>query len=201
MMGSMKQRKPVELRAPYKSPFRLQRDWVTILAGNSGATALATTAAITLLAIVTMHDFDDPDQLPAIAQQIHIIDGDTIDLDGRRFRLYGIDAPELGQPCTRNNQTYNCGQASREHLAYLLTGEKVDCELKSRDKWGRDVAICRAGSKDISSLMVRHGWATAYTQYSTAYVGEEEFAQKNELGLWAKEFALPQDWRNRREKE
>jgi endonuclease YncB( thermonuclease family) len=28
-----------------------------------------------------------------------VIDGDTIDIEGRRIRLYGIDAPESRQTC------------------------------------------------------------------------------------------------------
>src|SRR6185437_13882201 len=35
--------------------------------------------------------------LPAAAQRV--IDGDTIDLNGTRWRLWGIDAPETHQSC------------------------------------------------------------------------------------------------------
>ena len=43
--------------------------------------------------------------------------------------------------------------------------------------------------------MVRHGWALAYRQYSSDYVSDEEFAQSNKLGMWAKEFTTPSEWR------
>ena len=34
---------------------------------------------------------------PAAAQRV--VDGDTIDLNGTRWRLWGIDAPETHQTC------------------------------------------------------------------------------------------------------
>ena len=31
---------------------------------------------------------------PAIASQVHVIDGDTLSIDGIHYRLHGIDAPD-----------------------------------------------------------------------------------------------------------
>ena len=41
---------------------------------------------------------------------VRVIDSDTIDLDGQRIRLHGIDAPERKQPCYRNGIMWLCGQ-------------------------------------------------------------------------------------------
>jgi len=87
--------------------------------------------------------------------------------------LYGIDAPELGQPCKRNNSPYDCGAASKEYLEFILTEAKVGCTKKSKDKWGKFIGVCTADGDDISQLMVRHGWALAYKQYSPAYMQDE----------------------------
>ena len=40
---------------------------------------------------------------------VKVIDGDTINLNGVKFRLYGIDSPELNQTCKINNKSYRCG--------------------------------------------------------------------------------------------
>lgn len=129
------------------------------------------------------------------AQVVKVIDGDTIELNSEKIRLYGIDAPEKGQPCKKNNAPYDCGNASKEHLKFLLTGLKVNCEKKDKDKWGRHVAVCSADGEDISRLMVRHGWAIAYKEYSTAYIEDQNFAELNKLGMWSKEFLIPSEWR------
>lgn len=132
---------------------------------------------------------------PQPHQAIRIIDGDTIELSSEKMRLFGIDAPEKGQPCKRNNASYDCGAASKEHLEFLLTGAKVECVKKKKDKWGRYIALCSADGEDISQLMVRHGWAVAYREYSAAYIEDEEFAKSNRFGMWSKELSIPSEWR------
>jgi endonuclease YncB( thermonuclease family) len=155
---------------------------------------VAVAAVVTLLSRGTAGGDGEPIATP---DEYRVVDGDTFVIQGRRIRLYGIDAPELGQACTRNGETYDCGNASQEHLRFLLMGEEVHCERRSKDKWGREVASCTAGGRDIATLMVRQGWAVAYTEYSTAYIEDERFARTNGMGMWAKEFLLPEDWRNR----
>jgi endonuclease YncB( thermonuclease family) len=126
---------------------------------------------------------------------VFVIDGDTIEINGERIRLYGIDAPEQGQPCRKNNESYNCGKASKEHLKFLITGTKVSCDDRGKDRYGRIIAVCKADSQDIGQLMVKHGWAIAYRKYSSDYIKDEKFARKNKLGMWAKDFILPSEWR------
>jgi endonuclease YncB( thermonuclease family) len=42
----------------------------------------------------------------------HVIDGESIEMDGARVRLYGIDAPEMRQPCrTSTGAAYGCEKA------------------------------------------------------------------------------------------
>lgn len=128
-------------------------------------------------------------------QEIRVVDGDTIEVNSKKIRLFGIDAPEMGQPRKRNNAPYNCGAASKGHLDFILTDTNVECDDKGKDKWGRFISVCKAEGEDISRLMVRHGWALAYRKFSAAYVSDEEFARSNKLGMWAKEFSTPSEWR------
>lgn len=203
MATSPKRHSEDGLRPPYRSPFRIRRSWATLLlTSNVGAVVFG---GITILAIIVLVISRSTEQDSSAIQapqdqRIQIVDGDTFDLDGRRIRLHGIDAPEIGQLCSQNNKDYDCGKASKDYLSYLLSGEKLTCQKLSQDRWGRAVATCKAGNNDIGRMMVRHGWAVAHTEYSAEYVKDKEFARDNGLGLWAKAFALPKEWRKRQER-
>jgi hypothetical protein len=65
------------------------------------------------------------------------------------------------------------------------------------DRYRRALAICRLGSEDLNTWMVREGFALAFVKYSTAYVGEESAARKPQRGLWSSAFIAPWEWRHR----
>ena len=122
-----------------------------------------------------------------------MIDGDTLDLDGERIRLFGIDAPERGQSCG----PLACGKAATESLADILSAGPVRCVPVETDRYGRTVARCKAGRVDVNREMVRQGMAWAYRQYSEDYVREEKAAKKARVGIW-KHRSQPA-WEYRRE--
>ena len=161
-----------------------------------GIGVLGGIALVVAIVILNKGTNDTPETLPDTGQEVEVIDGDTIEVNSEKIRLYGIDAPENGQPCKRNNSSYDCGAASKEHLEFILAGTKVQCTRQGKDKWGRFIGKCTADGDDVSQLMVRHGWALAYRKYSSAYVQDEEFAELNKLGMWSKDFSLPSQWRN-----
>ncbi len=52
-------------------------------------------------------------------QNYTITDGDTLKRNGIRYRLEGMDAPEINQICTLNNQVWECGLAAALYLEQL----------------------------------------------------------------------------------
>ena len=47
------------------------------------------------------------------AQEVIVVDGDTIKIDGEKIRFTGIDAPELNQTCLTNDSEIACGKLSQ----------------------------------------------------------------------------------------
>jgi len=94
-----------------------------------------------------------------------VIDGDTIEIHGQRIRLFGIDAPESRQSCEAGGQTYRCGQHAALALADHVGQRVVACEQRDVDRYGRVIAVCRAGGEDLNAWLVSQGWALAYQRY------------------------------------
>ena len=125
--------------------------------------------------------------------QVRVIDADTVDIDGTRYRLFGIDAPEARQTCRAWGRTWDCGAAATEAL--MSRAEGMTCEGGGTDRFGRTVGVCSSGGVDLNAWLVANGWALAYRQFSDEYVNEEEQARSNRRGIHRGEFVEPWDWR------
>jgi endonuclease YncB( thermonuclease family) len=124
-----------------------------------------------------------------------VIDGDSLEIQGKRIRLLGIDAPEATQSCDSEGQKWPCGQASAERLRGLIGDDAVTCDGSEVDRYGRLLAVCRLAGVDLNQAMVADGWATAFRRYSDVYVVDETRARAAKLGLWASSFELPEVYR------
>ena len=124
-----------------------------------------------------------------------VVDGDTLVVRGTRVRLHGVDAPESKQTCIAGGQRWRCGREATRALVRRIGGRPVACEERDRDGYGRAVAVCRVGGKDVNAWMAAEGWAFAYRKYSQRYVAEEAAAKAAGRGIWRGEVVAPWDWR------
>ncbi len=136
-----------------------------------------------------------------------VIDGDTIHINSYKFRLEGIDAPEIKQQCKKEflkissvigftlYKDYSCGKVSKEKLISKINGLEIKCISSTKDKYKRYIATCLKGKTNLNQWMVRNGFAIAYRRYSEKYVPDEDFAKENKLGLWQGKFMNPEKWR------
>lgn len=122
---------------------------------------------------------------PAMANTVLIVDGDTLDVDGTRYRINGIDAPEAAQKCkTERGKNWACGDAATNALYDLTNGKTVHCETLATDSYGREIARCYAGGRDLAAAMVRQGMAWAFLKFSDEYEGLQTEAKANKRGIW-----------------
>lgn len=127
-----------------------------------------------------------------------IIDGDTIEIQGKRIRLFGMDAPESRQVCRdEDGHDYRCGQRAALALADKIGRRTVSCDPKDVDRYGRIVAVCKSGGEDLNGWLVREGLAVAYRRFSMDYVPMEDAARSAKRGIWAGSFVEPKEWRRR----
>jgi endonuclease YncB( thermonuclease family) len=134
-----------------------------------------------------------------ITGMAQVLDGDTIQIGTVRIRLYGIDAFEAEQQCSdTGGKSYGCGGRATRALSEKITSETVVCVPKGTDVYSRTLAVCRVSATDLSSWMVRNGYALAYTKYALDYLPDEEVAKGEQAGAWLGSFELPWVFRTTR---
>lgn len=134
----------------------------------------------------------------SISGSATVIDGETLDFEGRRVALWAIDAPPLGQICSRDDEPYDCGAEAYDHLQYMVKDRPVRCRLGMGDGVRADVARCEVqwtqcfgyscsqDWRDLNMEMVAEGLAIQRpTESAGAYDAEEEVARLGYAGIWS----------------
>lgn len=133
---------------------------------------------------------------------ISVADGDTITVlsgtTSHKIRLMGIDAPEKKQAF---------GNKSKDTLANTIAGQTVTVDYNKRDRYQRIIGKVIYQGQDINLRQVQLGMAWHYKQYEreqdvedrSLYAQAEYLAQRDRLGLWADDKAVPPwEFRKRR---
>ena len=129
------------------------------------------------------------------SQDLRVVDGDTIDLNGEKIRFTGIDTPELKQTCIKEGVINPCGVIAKEILIKKINDNKVECISNGKDKYKRTLAECFVNGESLSSYLVRSGYGFAYRKYSKKFILDEDYAKANKLGMWSMKFDYPWDYR------
>jgi endonuclease YncB( thermonuclease family) len=93
-----------------------------------------------------------------------VIDGDTIEIDGTRIRLWGVGAPEHDQLCRGgDSEPYRCGAVSANKLDAFIAHRPVYCASKDIDRYGRAAA---RGADDLGEWLISQDLALDWPRYS-----------------------------------
>ena len=129
------------------------------------------------------------------ADDLRVVDGDTIVLNGEKIRFSGIDTPELKQTCLQDDQAVACGMSAKMLLIKKIGNHTPECISEGKDAYKRTLTECFVNGESLSKFLVRSGYAFAYRKYSTKFIKDEEFAKAKKIGMWAMKFEYPWDFR------
>lgn len=100
-------------------------------------------------------------QYAASSPSITVIDGDTIERNGVRYRLIGFDTPETWR--ARCTVEYDKGIAAKNRLQDLVSSGKAKLvDTRREDKYGRGLARLYVDGKDAGRVLVSEGLARPY---------------------------------------
>ena len=163
---------------------------------------------IIILSIFFIFTYNDvrSENINKISGFAKVVDGDTIKINSKKIRLYGIDAPEKKQKCKKTYLTisfmsftkdYMCGEVSTQKLIKKINKQKLNCNILDVDRYKRLIGECFKRNINLNSWMVSNGYAVAYRKYSKKYVSDEINAKNNKLGIWQGKFEMPWDYRRK----
>jgi endonuclease YncB( thermonuclease family) len=157
---------------------------------------IAAVVAVLAPAIAAAQSAYDP--YTPVAGIAQAVEGDVLTVNGTPIRLYGVDAPEMGQFCkTRNGRIYDCGMAARNMLQRMVGDRDLSCTLFSKLRSATEVGVCTRDGQDVGALLVLSGWAFSARALSNRYEPHEARAQAQQRGLWSGRAERPWVWRQK----
>jgi micrococcal nuclease len=117
-----------------------------------------------------------------------VSDGDTLKLsDGKTFRLYGVNAPEVKEPIFEESKVFT---------ENLVLGKEISFEQESNykvDKFGRTLGYVFVDGVNLNIELVRNGLARvilyekrAKIKYQDELLSAEKEAKEKRVGIWKK---------------
>lgn len=112
-----------------------------------------------------------------------VYDGDTVETSaGEKIRYLGINAPETGEPFSR--------QATDKNKELVLNKNiRLEFDVEKKDRFGRTLAYVFVGDKNTSIELVSLGLATVETippnvKYQKEILSAQKSARSSCLGIW-----------------
>ena len=126
-----------------------------------------------------------PPAATKLYRRVTVRDGGSLHADGVVISLAGIAAREADATCKgAGGKTWRCGAAAKAALAKLIRARAVTCTRSKSGEHKIVIARCSVAGTDLSTWMVRQGWAEPKDTNEAPLAEAAAAAKQERLGLW-----------------
>jgi endonuclease YncB( thermonuclease family) len=131
----------------------------------------------------------EADIQPKLTKKIYyrviVSDSGTLEAGDVVIRLNGIVASKADAQChDKQGKNWPCGAAAKTALRRLVRARAVVCDLPEPGEQKSFTARCAVSGTDLSTWMVRQGWAKPNDPPEPALADAAEAAKSERIGLW-----------------
>ena len=131
----------------------------------------------------------EADIQPKLTKKIYyrviVSDSGTLEAGDVVIRLNGIVASKADAQChDKQGKNWPCGAAAKTALGRLVRARAVVCDLPEPGEQKSFTARCAVSGTDLSTWMVRQGWAKPNDPPEPALADAAEAAKSERIGLW-----------------
>lgn len=131
----------------------------------------------------------EADIQPKLTKKIYyrviVSDSGTLEAGDVVIRLNGIVASKADAQChDKQGKNWSCGAAAKTALRRLVRARAVVCDLPEPGEQKSFTARCAVSGTDLSTWMVRQGWAKPNDPPEPALADAAEAAKSERIGLW-----------------
>ena len=131
----------------------------------------------------------EADIQPKLTKKIYyrviVSDIGTLEAGDVVIRLNGIVASKADAQChDKQGKNWPCGAAAKTALRRLVRARAVVCDLPEPGEQKSFTARCAVSGTDLSTWMVRQGWAKPNDPPEPALADAAEAAKSERIGLW-----------------
>jgi len=126
---------------------------------------------------------------PLELARVQVLDGGHIRSDRLTVTLAHIVPMKSEETCvTRLGEPWPCGARARTFLRGLIRQLKITCEKIEETGPRQILATCSRGSFDLSTRLVRYGWADPAPDAPPELFALAEQAREKKIGKWQSEW-------------